>query len=339
VKAMEFVFAGNPVETTLVAALQQPNAEVRTQAAFAIAKINPQRSYRGSSRFVGVLVDTLSTAGTARIVVGHPNQTYGERIAGAFNALGYETVVGHNCREVFALASANPDCEMIVLDAVLKRPDALELIQQIRQNQKLSRIPVGIFGEDILQDKINQYVVGDRLTRNIPLPMSADGAKFAVEKLSQLQVHPPKSPAVRFAEAGLALDILHAIARQSEKYRFYNWVQPTDRYVKALSHPELSVKAAEMLGLVGNAQAQKELVDLASVTGSSIEVRQAAANAFKAAIKQRGTLLTTIEIKEQYNRYNQSENEDAAVQAVLSGILDAIESNAGLVKNQDAAQH
>ena len=55
-------------------------------------------------------------------------------------------------------------------------------------------------------------------------------------------------------------------------------------------------------------------------------VRQAAAAGFCKSIKQHGILLTTEEIRRQYDRYNQSEHQDAATQEILGRILDCIEA-------------
>lgn len=56
-----------------------------------------------------------------------------------------------------------------------------------------------------------------------------------------------------------------------------------------------------------------------------IEQREAAAAAFAEAVRRRRTLLTTDEIRRQFERYNQSEFLDAETQAVLGSILDVIE--------------
>ena len=57
-----------------------------------------------------------------------------------------------------------------------------------------------------------------------------------------------------------------------------------------------------------------------------IESREMVADAFEAAVKRGGTMLTTKEIKLQYERYNASESQPEETQKVLGRILDVIEA-------------
>jgi hypothetical protein len=98
--------------------------------------------------------------------------------------------------------------------------------------------------------------------------------------------------------------------------------------IRALAVPGLTPKAARVLGLLGTARSQTALVDFASHFGRPIEDRQAAAAALAEAVKRRGPMLTRQQIRQQYDRYNASETQDAQTQAVLGSILDIIESRA-----------
>jgi hypothetical protein len=57
-----------------------------------------------------------------------------------------------------------------------------------------------------------------------------------------------------------------------------------------------------------------------------MEQRLEASQAFEKAIARTGTLLTTTEIQQQYDRYNASESQSAEAQKILGQILDAIEN-------------
>jgi proline dehydrogenase len=80
--------------------------------------------------------------------------------------------------------------------------------------------------------------------------------------------------------------------------------------------------------MLGTPRAQRALVNRASQNATDLAGRQAAAAAFAAAVALRGTLLTTAEIEQQYDRYNESEHLDTETQAVLGSLLDAIEKRA-----------
>ncbi len=79
------------------------------------------------------------------------------------------------------------------------------------------------------------------------------------------------------------------------------------------------------MGEFSSVAAQTALVDYASFNGRPIELRVAAANAFRASVKQFGILLTSRQMLAQYDRYNASERRPKAEQEVLASILDTLE--------------
>ena len=81
-----------------------------------------------------------------------------------------------------------------------------------------------------------------------------------------------------------------------------------------------------MLGRLGTGESQQALVDLAGRTAAPAQSRVAALSAFRQSAEQYGILLTIPQIRLQYDRYNQSASQDAAVQKILGLILDCIET-------------
>ena len=86
--------------------------------------------------------------------------------------------------------------------------------------------------------------------------------------------------------------------------------------------------AAAVMARLASPTAQRSLVDLASVGAQPIGVRQQAAAAFRASVRQFGLRLSPSEIVRQYERYNQSAQQDKPTQQVLSGLLDTMEQAA-----------
>jgi len=68
------------------------------------------------------------------------------------------------------------------------------------------------------------------------------------------------------------------------------------------------------LGVINSAESQRTLVEVASRFTLPLAVRQAAAKAFSRKHPEHGILLTSEEIRRQYQRYNESEKLDAATQ-------------------------
>jgi hypothetical protein len=83
--------------------------------------------------------------------------------------------------------------------------------------------------------------------------------------------------------------------------------------------------------MLATPKAQTALADLASQVTRPLADRQAGLAALQAAIKARGIQLTQQQILNQYERYNASELLDKETQAVLAGVLDALESRRAAV--------
>jgi hypothetical protein len=89
-----------------------------------------------------------------------------------------------------------------------------------------------------------------------------------------------------------------------------------------------------VLGNLNSAASQQALVELASRQTQPLEVRQAAVKAFRRNTQQHGILLRGDEIRRQYDRYNESEDQDRGTQQVLGLILDCIEAPTQAVKEE-----
>ena len=94
----------------------------------------------------------------------------------------------------------------------------------------------------------------------------------------------------------------------------------------ALNTPSLSRKAIAVLATINSPEAQRALVETAGRGTQPLEIRQAAVSAFRQNLQAHGILLTTEEIKKQYQQYNESKNQDAATQKILGLILDCLEA-------------
>jgi hypothetical protein len=96
--------------------------------------------------------------------------------------------------------------------------------------------------------------------------------------------------------------------------------------VRAAVQQELSDLAVPLLGYLGGAQAQRQLVDLVGQKDLTLDQRQRAANAWTVAVARRGLMLKSEDVIRQYIRYNASEQEEIVVQEMLGQVLDVIET-------------
>jgi hypothetical protein len=133
------------------------------------------------------------------------------------------------------------------------------------------------------------------------------------------------TPRERIYFAQVALEAFARYAAEPEVYSFYEPARVQDSLVKAIDQPELAPFAARALGMLGTARGQRALVEVASQHARPIEVRQAAAVAFREAVAREHLQLTTKDVLLQYQIYNLSEHLDRETQVVLGHVLDTIE--------------
>jgi hypothetical protein len=176
--------------------------------------------------------------------------------------------------------------------------------------------------------RTRRMVEGDKLALAMPRPHSSETIGFEVERLLVAAGKHLILPEERLAQASRALGHLQRLAENAELYPFYDLLRQAPALESALHTSQLSIKAADVLGHIGSPAAQRALASLASQNTRPLGQRQAAAAGFIEAVKRRGTLLTTSEIRKQYDLYNKSESLDPETQAVLASLLDVIEARA-----------
>ena len=309
----------------LASALRHSDRRLRFAATQSIMKINPTDSYAGSSHLPETLGYLLQSHGTSRVLIGDPQTGKAQSLVGLLNQLGYEADSAPTGRDVFRLAVSKPDYELILITDIIDRPDDNELIQMLRRDPRSANLPIGLMARSETYRRAKELANLDPLTEALPWPYDAAAVSFEVQRLLTAAGHKFVSPIERLDQADAALDAMIQLAGDPDKYGFYDLLRQEAPLIHALRTSGLSAKAATVLGFLGTPAAQRSLVDLASETWRPLRVREAAATAFAQAVKLRRTLLTTKQIMQQYDRYNQSEILDPDTQVVLGSILDTIE--------------
>ena len=161
----------------------------------------------------------------------------------------------------------------------------------------------------------------------------ADQTRLAetVERLQQLADPPLASEAVRLERAEQALDWLAQLLQLPATIHGNIYQELRNRREIAgqtLFQPRLAAASLRLLEHLGTADSQLKLVDYASGKTLPIENRREAARAFAASVDQYGILLTTEQIRTQYDRYNASQHDPHETQQVLGKLLDVLEARA-----------
>jgi HEAT repeat protein len=309
----------------LAQALAHPNRRLRAAAADAIMRIDPSRPFAGSSGLPETLGYLSGTAGLRRALVGHPRPALAQSVAGMLAHMAFDADTAFSGRNTFLKAVQSPDYEFLLISDGLDMPGVTELLQMLRRDRRTAALPIGIMARSERLDQLRNQHSFDRLTEVFPTPQDDESANLQARRLLALAGRHLVPDDERIARAEKALDHLAALCEDREKYSMYDVLRQQEAVTTALYVPELSAKAARVLGLIGSPQAQQALVDLASRHALPLKQRQAAAKAFADAAARRNVLLTKPSIRLQYDRYNESESFPVETQEVLGSILDTIE--------------
>jgi hypothetical protein len=309
----------------LAEALTHPQRRVRAAAADAIMRIDPCEPFAGSSALPETLGYLAGTVGLRRALVGHPRPAIAQSVVGMLAHMGFDADAAYSGRSTFLKAVRSPDYEFLLISDGLDKPGVTELLQLLRRDRRTASLPIGIMARSERLDQLKNQMSFDRLTEVFPAPQDDESANFQARRLLALAGRHLAGQAERIAQAEKALDHLAVLCEDRQKYSMYDVLRQQDAVIAALFAPELSARAANVLGLIGSPQAQQALVDLASRHALPLKQRQAAAAAFADAAARRGVLLTTAAIQLQYDRYNESESFPVETQQLLGSILDTIE--------------
>ena len=318
----------------LARALRHADRRVRLAAAEAILQIDPPGPYAGSSHLIETLDYAIRTQGTRRALVVHPRVETGRTLVGLLAEIGFEADAAATGRTAFRLASAYPDYEFVLISDAVDRPAVQETIQMFRRDPRTNRLAIGLMGRHGTLAEAERFAESDSLVLAFPRPLDRTGLAFQGGRLLRLAGRGLVDVDERMNHAVSALKHLERLVEHPRVYGFYDLHRLVPTLSNALATPELSVRAATILGHLGGPDSQRALVALASQEAMSLRLRQAAVVAFEQAVQQRGVLLTRAEILLQYERYNLSEHADVATQQVLGAILDAIESPTQAAQSQ-----
>jgi len=315
--------SGGAAPCPLALAAVSPDRRLRYAATSAILKLKPRTPFAGSSQVAESLGFLASSYGIPRVLVVHPRGDQAQSIAGLAAGLGYEADAATNGRQAFELATSSPDYELVLIHSAIDRPRADELVAQLRRDKRTAALPIGLMAPEDDLARVERFARAVQPAAAFLQPMRPEEMKIFVEQLSALVAPHQASAAERKAQATAALDALAAISAQAQQVFDVRRQEPA--VTRVLYVPELSKRAAQVLGNLGTASSQRSLLDLAGLATQPLESRQAAAAAFARSVRKFGILMSRDQIMAQYDLYNANAGRNSETHEVLSEILDAIE--------------
>ena len=319
------LFTADGKPSPLAAALDSPHPQVRYTALAAIMQIDSKSPFPGSSRVAEMLTRLARSTGARRAVVAMPPIERAATLAGQLAAQQIDATPVELGSDAIVQAAQSPDLEMVLVDMMIDRPDIREVLFQLRRTPATAAVPIGILAP------AGRLADAETLAREhqgvlaFSRPHTAEANAAIVEKL--VSILPRGWPAAdqRLEQSAQALEWIDRLL--SDGRRFYNLRGRPLAIETALTTPAVPTEAnLNALAKLGTAASQRTLVNYVNQSVLPIETRQQAAAAFAQAVQRHGLLLTTGEIRQQYDQYNASETADAAIQQVLGAVLDAIES-------------
>ena len=308
----------------LVMAVRHANRRLRMAALDAILALQPSRPYPGSSYVPESLGYFAASSGVRRVLVGSPHSDTALAMAGSLTSAGYQIDIATNGRELVRMAMASPDYEFVLVDMSLNEPTADFVVQQLRHDYRSAGLRVGLLARDGFLPRAQQIAEYDKLTLAFSRPHASEEVAWQVQQLAGLAPEDFVPFAVRQEQAAQSLAYLAELAAKWPKV--YDVYRLQNILLAALHAPRLGLKAAAVMQSLGTPECQRALVEVASLPSEPLELRERALAAFRQNVRRYGILLTTGEIRRQYQRYNQSESADRATQRVLGAVLDCFEA-------------
>jgi hypothetical protein len=327
----ELLYRG-PQPGPLALATQNPERRLRLAACEAIVRLQPGRPYAGSSYVPQTLALLAASGGMRRALVAGPSVQAARELGGMMAASGLQADTATSGRELLRMAVASPDYELALIDPAIEQPTIDLLLQELRGDWRSADLRVGLIARSGCFEQAERLARGDPLTLAFARPHDQQSLQWQLAQLAALRPREFVGYAERQRQAAAALDLLAELG--SSPPEVYDLRRIQDSVVAALYTPALSTKAVGVLAHLGTPESQRALVDLASRFTQPLEIRRAAVVAFRRNSQKQGLLLTTAEIRRQYDRYNQSESLDAATQRILGLILDCIEAPTQPVKSK-----
>jgi CheY-like chemotaxis protein len=322
----ELLHNRGPRPTLLIDAAMHADRRLRYAAAAAVMNLKPDRTYPGYSQILSTIIYFAGSTGQRRAIVLDTHLREATRMASLLMQMGFEQVdVTTQARDFLTRAVNWPDYELALIDFNLPSTNLDELVQMLRHDHRGRLLPLLYVTSTAEEQRAARYVA-DHLTDTGVMVRPIDRAGMEVQVNSFLAKAGANTlPAeLRLKQAEQAIGWLSQMAAQPAP--LYNVQRAAKVAVLALTVPELAPTTAQLLADLGTAGSQPALVNDASRANLPLELRQAAAAAFRHSVQRHGILLTSGEMLQQYDRYNASEAEPTESQELLASILDTLET-------------
>lgn len=310
----------------LVRALDAPHPTTRFAATEAVAAIAASEPFAGSSRYAESLLHFAAAEGKDLAIVASPQLGRAGETAGWLIQAGYAALPVNRGDDAVRAATESPDIRVALIDMSISLPGARETVFRLRRSAATALAPIALLAADGRLAEAQRVAEehGGESGRIVAVarPHSADATATLASRLVGLSAADWPDAAERSRRGESARAALAKLA--ADGAAFYGLERRAERLALLAGSAADDVAIASLAGL-GTPESQVRLLDAVSLEARPLEARRAAAEAFAASVREHGVLLTSEQVRRQYDRYNLSATAPAETQELLGSLLDAIE--------------
>ena len=312
----------------LVGAMNYPDPRVQFTAAMAVVETDPQRSFRGASRVVGILSRALNSTDSRRAVVAGPKPDRVNALAGLVDQNGFRSVIVSSGRDAFKEAAGRGNVQLVILDANVIRWSLSETMANLRADARTAWMPVLIVGEPMRISSVERMISRDPLLGYMQRPANVKGFGDQVRPFLAKMTSEPLSAAERGDRSRAAVDLLGFLAEGQRATVFDLRAAEANLHV-AIQVPELASGAVYALAAIGTVSSQDRLATTAMQPNLSASTRERAAAHLAFHMQKHGVLLTKNRIEQL--RTHHSEETEPEVKSALAVVLGTLNPTAAQV--------
>ncbi len=318
-------WSGESVRSPLLDALRYPNRRVQYEAALAMGKAQPQRTFPGSDRVVPILASAIRDAGTRFAVVVASNKELGNGFRKTLEKSGYTVLpVATQLAELEEPIAQAPGIDLVVTD--LGNDDRTNtLIADAKRSPKLGVTPILA-----LVDGASVADMGRKYDRDLLVMVRSRAVQDAqlAEAASQLVERAVGGP-IKAEEAreyaGRALSVLRDLAVSGNTV--FEVGEAALPLIAALGEAagKTKLEIAEVLSRVDQKRAQVALMDAAM--NAQADERIALLGKVADSAKRYGNLLETRQVQRLLELAKSAPDKEATAAAALVGSLNLPNTN------------
>lgn len=279
----------------IIQAMSYPNFRVQFAAASTVLQLDPEKSFRGSSRIVSILTRALNDSGDRQGLAIDSNQDRGASMAGLLGEMSMSPLQATTGQDGFKIAADRSDIELIVIHAAVVRWGLGQTVVNLRADARTSGIPIIVYGPESIEPVVARLaeqfpMIGFALTGETSFKQ---GVRQFLSRLST----PPVSEQQRAARTSAA-GFWFAHIAGGRRTDTFNIDIAEDALFDAVNDPGVGENAVIALGSIATSSSQERLQEIATSEAREESLRETAALQLAFHIQRFGVLLSESRVQE-----------------------------------------